>query len=149
MAATKTKPASTTAPKEGKTISVVSVVDIVGALSMETLGGNIYFMDTNKAGGSQDLGTESVKTAVKKGDRVIWGVQALECEAFASINDIVIDKEYCQPEKKVYPGTDVSYWMGTVKKDIDSLPYHIKLNVGTRTEPMTTVTELYLIGATA
>ena len=149
MAAAKVKAPATLAEPKSKMITVVSVVDIVGALSTETLEGNIYFMDTNKAGGSKDLGTESVKTAVKKGDRVIWGVQALECEAFAAIHGIIIDKDFCEPERKVYPGTDVSYWMGTVKKDIDSLSYHIQLKVGTRTEPMTTVTELYLIGANA
>jgi hypothetical protein len=30
----------------------------------------------------------------------------------------VIDERICEPEQKVYPGTDISYWSATVKQDI-------------------------------
>jgi hypothetical protein len=103
--------------------------------------------DTNKAGGSTGIGTEELRTKVKGGDQLLWTVLALECEAYVSIDGIVIDKEVCEPERKVYPGTDVSYWIGTVKKDdIGVTPYQIKFKVGTKTDPMITPMSPLLVG---
>ncbi|MFM6818012.1 MAG: hypothetical protein ACKPKB_17685, partial [Dolichospermum sp.] len=72
-----------------------------------------------------------------------------ECEAYAAIDEIIIDKKYCEPEKKVYEGTDVSYWSGTVKENVQLVPYTIKFNVGTRAESIATASPLYLIGKDA
>src|SRR5262245_48055164 len=97
-------------------ISITAVVDVVGALATRSLHGNLYLLDTNRTGGSTDLGTEELKTRVQGGDQILWTVLPLECEAYASIDGIVIDKEVCEPEQKMYPGTDISYWAGTIKK---------------------------------
>jgi hypothetical protein len=129
-----------------KTITIASVIDVVGALATDSLSGQVYFQDSEKANGSTGHGTESLKTMVNKGDRLVWTVTFLECEAYAAIADIIIDRKYCEPEKKVYEGTDVAYWIGIVKEDVQEVPYNIKFLCGTRAEPIPTATPLYLIG---
>lgn len=130
----------------GKTTTIASVIDVVGALATDSLNGQVYFMDTNKANGSTNQGTENLRTAVSKGDRLVWTVIFLECEAYAAIDDIIIDKDYCEPKKETYEGTDVSYWVGIVKKDVTLTPYSIKFKVGTRDEPIATASSLCLVG---
>ncbi|MBW4597877.1 MAG: hypothetical protein KME46_34470 [Brasilonema angustatum HA4187-MV1] len=130
---------------EPKTITIASVIDVVGVLATDSLRGQVYFMDTNTEEGSTNQGTENLKTSVQPGDRLVWTVIFLECEAYAAIDEIVIDKNYCEPEKKTYEGTDVSYWIATVKKEVKSVPYNIKFKVGTRAESISTSSPLYLI----
>ncbi|AQZ65279.1 hypothetical protein BKM31_30965 [[Actinomadura] parvosata subsp. kistnae] len=128
-------------------ISITAVLDAVGALAAGSVRGNLYMYDTNKAGGSTGFGTEELRTRVRAGDRVLWNCLALECEAFVGIAGIEVDKSVIEPERKVYPGTDVAYWIGTVKKDdIDVVPYRIRFLVGTRTEPITTTLSPTLVG---
>ncbi|MDY7047252.1 MAG: hypothetical protein RPG89_01135 [Microcystis panniformis WG22] len=130
----------------GRTITIASVIDVVGILATDSTEGQVYFMDTNKRNGSVGQGTEQLKTAVEKGDRLVWMVQPLECEAYAAIDDIIIDKEFCEPEKKTYEGTDISFWVGTVKKDITVTSYSVKFKVGTRAKSIATAPTLCLIG---
>ncbi|MFM5997488.1 MAG: hypothetical protein ACKPGB_21240 [Dolichospermum sp.] len=132
-----------------KTITIASVIDVVGALATDSLSGQVYFTDTEKASGSTGHGTENLKTIVSVGDVLVWTVTFLECEAYAAIDEIIIDKKYCEPEKKVYEGTDVSYWSGTVKENVQLVPYTIKFNVGTRAESIATASPLYLVGKDA
>lgn len=123
-----------------KIISIVSVVDVVGALANNTLSGNIYLVDNNKIGGSTEEGTESLKTHVKEGDDVVWVVQPMECEAHANIEGILIDSDCCEPQMKFYEGTDVSYWVGKIKKGATQgdYPYSLQFKVGSRIEDMAT-----------
>jgi hypothetical protein len=119
------------------TVSVTAVVDCVAALATRSLDGNLYLYDTNKAGGSTGFGTQEPQTRVREGDEVLWTVHPLECEAYVAIDGILIDPDVCTPEEKVYEGTDISYWTGTVKQDArGSFPYQIRLRIGTRTEPI-------------
>ncbi len=134
---------------KGKTITIASVVDVVGALATDSLRGQVYFMDTNKANGSQEQGTENLKTVVSNGDRLVWTVIFLECEAYAEIDEIIIDPSVCEPKKEIYEGTDVSYWVGIVKKDVTYVPYSIKFKLGTRAEPLATEPSLSLVGKSA
>ncbi|MEV0614374.1 hypothetical protein AB0I81_13695 [Nonomuraea sp. NPDC050404] len=128
-------------------ISITAVLDAVGALAAGTVRGQLYMYDTNKAGGSTGFGTEELRTRVRAGDRVLWNCLALECEAFVGIAGIDIDRSVIEPERQVYPGTDVAYWIGTVKKDdIDVVPYKIHFLVGTRAEPITTTLSPTLVG---
>ncbi|GAA2236824.1 MULTISPECIES: hypothetical protein [Kitasatospora] len=140
-----TKPRQKTAPK--RPISITAVVDCVGMLAARSTSGHLYLYDTNKAGGSVGFGTEELKTKVRTGDQLLWNVLALECEAFVAIDDIVIDPEVCEPVRKVFPGTDVAYWTGTVKKDgLSAVPYQIKFRLGTQAEPITTTLSPALVG---
>ncbi|MEU3460653.1 hypothetical protein ABZ721_11940 [Streptomyces sp. NPDC006733] len=128
-------------------IAITAVVDCVGALAARSMNGHLYLYDTNKAGGSTGFGTEQLRTKVYKGDQLVWNVLALECEAFVAIDEIVIDQAVCEPVRKVYPGTDVAYWTGTVKQDdLQAVSYQIKFKLGTRDEPITSTLQSSLIG---
>ncbi|MEV5977445.1 hypothetical protein [Streptomyces sp. NPDC052114] len=140
-----TKPRRETAVK--RPISITAVVDAVGALAAGNLRGHLYMYDSNKSGGSTGFGTEELQTFAKRGDQLLWNCLALECEAFVAIDGIIIDSEICEPERKVYPGTDVAYWTGTVKKaDAGPITYQIKFKLGTRDEPITTTLSSAIVG---
>ena len=115
-----------------KTITIVSVIDVVSALADGSLNKNIYLLDNNKAGGSTGEGTDVLFSKAKQGDTLVWSVMPIEPEVYVGITDILIDKEYCDAEKKLYEGTDISYWTGTIKKEITNLQYQVKYKVGTR-----------------
>jgi hypothetical protein len=117
-----------------KRVRVIVMVDVVGALATENLDGALWLVDSNKSGGSTREGTSQLKTAVKKGDELIWTVMSLECEAFAAIESIEIDPAYCEVTRGVYEGTDISFWLGKVKKDPGSsvIPYNVHVRLGTR-----------------
>jgi hypothetical protein len=133
-----------------QTIAIVSVVDVAGALASETLTGSIYLMDNNKANGSTDEGSEVLKTKVRKGDQLVWVSVPLECEAYVTITAVEIDqkyREYCDPTKGVYPETNVVYWLGEIKKDLDvTIPYNLKFKLGSHRDEMATTTSPSLIG---
>ena len=135
-----------------ETIAIVSVVDVVSALAADTVAGSFYMVDNNKTGGSKDEGTEILKTRVRKGDQVVWISIPLECEAFVSITAIEIDKkfrEYCDLKKGVYPDTNVVYWLGDIKKELDvAIPYNLKFRLGSHQSDMATTSSPSLIGET-
>lgn len=144
------KGAQGSADSTRRPVSIAAVVDVVGALATLGMHGNLYLYDTNKPVGSTGLGTEELRTKVRAGDQLLWSTFALECEAYVAIEDIAIDPAVCEPVRKVYPGTDVSYWIGTVKKDdVAATPYRITFRLGTRTEPLTTDLSPVLVGANA
>jgi hypothetical protein len=127
-------------------VTITAVVDCPGILASRSTHGNLYMYDTNKATGSTGLGTEELRTPVKKGDQILWNVHVLECETFASIDGIDIDEQICVPEKKVYPSTDISYWTATVLKDMPELvPYQIRFRLGSLTEPITSTSSSALV----
>ena len=128
-------------------IAISAVVDVVAALASGTLSGSLYLLDTNRANGSTGIGTEQLRTVVREGDQLVWTVMPLECEAYVSIDGIAIDREVCDPERQVYPGTDISYWIGTVKTDVALAPYTITFGVGPGVKPMTTPSTPFLVGA--
>ena len=141
---TRTKPRETAAKRP---ISITAVVDAVGALAAGDTDGHLYMYDTNRSGGSTGFGTEELRTRAARGDQLLWNCLALECEAYVSIENIVIDPEICEPERKVYPGTDVSYWTGTVKKTgPEPVTYQISFRLGTREEPITATRSSFLVG---
>jgi len=119
-----------------KTITIIAAVDVIAVLSSESLSGNVYLFDNNKANGSTGEGTSDLKTniAYNEGDEVnlLWNVIPIEPESYAGLSQVIIDKEYVKAEKKNYEGSDVSYWKGTVVKKIEQLPYHLVIKVGTK-----------------
>jgi hypothetical protein len=129
-----------------RTITILSLIDVVGALSEDTMKANVYLFDDNKTNGSSDEGTGVLKTKVKAGDKLIWTLMSLEPESFAEICDITIDPEICKAEKKMYPQSDVAYWEGEVLKEVSSTPYKITFEVGTRRQKIETEETPALIG---
>jgi hypothetical protein len=139
---------STTKNVARRPISITAVVDCVGSLATRSLGGNLYLFDTNRAGGSTGLGSEELRTVVRKGDTLLWTAFALECEVFVSIADIAMETDLCEPVRRVYPGTDVAYWTATIKRDVAGItPYRLSFRLGSRVEPMTTPCASALVGA--
>jgi hypothetical protein len=127
--------------------SITAVVDPVAALASRSLSGNVYLYDTNKKQGSTGFGTEELRTQVRKGDEILWNVVPLECETFVSIDGIEMDKQVCVPEKHVYPGTDISYWSGTVLKDIQgAVHYQLNFRLGTLDTPIPASASPALVG---
>ncbi|MFG1853646.1 hypothetical protein ACGFJT_17575 [Actinomadura geliboluensis] len=129
----RTRPADAT---PARPVTIVAVVDPVAIIASGSLDHNVYLYDTNKSAGSTGFGTERLRTTVRAGDRLIWNVVVLECETYASLDDIVIDAKVCEPERRVFPGTDIVYWTGTVKKAVtEPVAYRLKFRLGTLTEP--------------
>ena len=128
-------------------VSITAVVDCVGALAAGSLHGHLYLFDTNKSAGSSGLGTERLLTRASRGTQLIWNALALECEAFVAIDSITIDADVCEPEPRLYPGSDVSYWIGTVKTALtEPVDYSIAFRLGSRPAPLGTVTNPALSG---
>jgi hypothetical protein len=136
--------------KKVSTITIKAVVDTVAALASDDLAGQVYLMDNNRLNGSTHEGTEVLKTAVKNGDEIIWVVALLECEASVRITRIDIDKEFCEPKPNVYEGTNVTYWLGVIKKDLDGdVPYNLGFHLASKTEEMIMPSSPCLIRAAA
>ncbi|WP_067467971.1 hypothetical protein [Actinomadura macra] len=126
-------------PAATRPVSITAVVDPVAALAAGSMQGSLYLYDTNKAAGSSGFGTAELRTRVRAGDRLLWNVVVLECETYAAIDGIEIDERVCEPERKVYPGTDIVYWTGTVKRAVtEPVPYRLRFRLGTVAEPFTT-----------
>ena len=115
-----------------KTIQIVTMVDVIGALATRSLEGRLYMVDSNKEGGSQQEGTGALKTCAAEGDGLLWTVRPIDPESFAAISGVDIPKEYCEPEKKYYPDSDIAYWEGKVKQNLSGeVAYSITLELGT------------------
>jgi hypothetical protein len=113
-------------------ISIKALVDVVAVLSNDTLQGNVHLMDTNKLNGSINEGTLVLETAVKEGDELIWSTFGLETESYVEISDITVNFEFLnKPIRKVYDGTNISYWESKViKTPTGKIPYSIRFCVG-------------------
>jgi hypothetical protein len=128
-------------------VSITAVVDCVGALAAGSLRGHLYLFDTNKSAGSSGLGTERLLTRAARGTQVIWNALALECEAYVAIDSIAIDADVCEPERRLYPGSDIAYWIGTVKSALAGpVDYGIAFRLGSRAVPLGTVVNPALTG---
>jgi hypothetical protein len=114
-------------------ISILLVVDVVGALSSGALDGNIYLFDSNRRNGSTGEGTQELTTklhAAKGEVAVLWNIISLDPEAFVSISNIQTDSKYMDAVSHTYEGSDVEYWTGTVKKDFRSLCCRFFIKLG-------------------
>lgn len=123
-----------------KTITIMVVADVVGILASDSLEGNLYLYDNNRAGGSVGEGTEHLKTRLKfERDQVnlLWNVMSLEPESYACISQIKTDSEDFKIDSKSYPGSDITYWKGTIKKTFRQHTYYLSLKVGNREKEYT------------
>ncbi|BDD03235.1 hypothetical protein [Aureibacter tunicatorum] len=134
-----------------KMISIVMVIDVVGALADGCLTENYYLLDNNKLKGSQDEGTQQLKTAISKGDSVVWSVVALECESYVDIVGVSLGGELEEKfalKKELYPYADIGFWKADIKSKIDSEhPYYLTLQVGNEANRMRTELPAYLINS--
>lgn len=112
-------------------ITIKSVIDVAAVLDTQALDNNLYLYDSNRRSGSKREGTSQLATAVKKGDRIAWVMAPLECEIYTEIVQIGIPSAICEVVSHVFPGTNIVYWTGTVKKAItDEIKYSITYGLG-------------------
>jgi hypothetical protein len=125
-------------PAARKVVTVVGLTDVVGALSAGTLANNLFLFDNNQVDGSFGHGTGSLTTFVGEGDLVAWVCMPLECEAFARIMNVRIDKrfeDYIALDCQVYERTSIVYWVATIKKPLPGpVPYRLEFRLGSRPE---------------
>lgn len=133
-----------------KTINIVALVDVVGALASDTLDQNIYLIDNNKENGSSGEGTEILKTVVEDGDTIIWNIAPIEPEAYASIADIQIDNNFCETEEKRFEESDITYWSGKVRGDSKEkyVYYKLKIKLGIHEKELVTENSPCLVFST-
>jgi hypothetical protein len=130
-----------------KKTTIMTLIDVVGTLSDDSLNENLYLIDDNKSNGSLDEGTDALKTAVKKGDIITWTVFSLEPESYTAVNKIEIDPQYCVPAMKFFPNSDVSYWEGTILKDLENVQYSLYVTAGNSDTEYKTSNGPFFIGA--
>lgn len=127
-------------PDDGihQVVSVVGLVDVVGALSRGSLDGNFYLLDNSRAGGSVGHGTTSLQTPLDVGDLIVWICQPLECEAFARIDAVKIEARYApyiELDCSVFSETLLVYWVARILRPLpERVPYHLMLRLGSRTD---------------
>jgi len=131
---------------KNRTISIIVIVDVVGALASGSLKDNIYFIDNNRKRGSEKEGTGELKTKVEMGDHLIWNILPLEPEAFSQLVDIVIDPEYVEKRILTFKDSDITGWVGEVRKSPDILPYQLVLKLGNEHQEFITPDSAFIIG---
>lgn len=142
------KRTSRSATKPPRTVAINCLVDTLGALAQDAMQNNVYYIDNNRLLGSDGEGTDHLATACKPGDIILWTVESMEPEAYAAIDDIVIDSAYVSVEPAYFAGSDVVYWHGVVKKKVAKLEYQVRYLLGTKAEPLTADTGSRLTNAT-
>lgn len=61
-----------------KTVYVLIVVDVEGALTSNDLAQNVYMMDNQKYLGSGFEGTSELMTSLASGDAIVWTVRSVD-----------------------------------------------------------------------
>jgi hypothetical protein len=114
-----------------KTITVNCLVDVVAALSDDTLTGNLFLTDDNRPPGEPRRASDMLTTAVKAGDVLVWVCQVLDIETQVSIEGIWgMPADVCAPALAHLPNTDAWYWWGAVQRDFtDVVPYWLYFKV--------------------
>ncbi|WP_320198801.1 hypothetical protein RMR16_018615 [Agrobacterium sp. rho-13.3] len=115
-----------------KLINIRVIVDPAGALEDNRLSGHLHMIDNNRLAGSQNQSTDHLSTAVSPGDRIVWSLQSIECEAYVALHSVNLPTDICDVQKNTYPGTNVSYWTATVKQAVGDLPYGLVFEIGSR-----------------
>lgn len=112
------------------------IADVVEILASDSLEGNLYLFDDNKANGSVGHGTDQLTTRLifdpNEEITLLWNITSIEPESFADISQIIADKKYLEITKSNYEGSDIIYWTGVIKKPFEQLPYNLSIRVGNR-----------------
>lgn len=115
------------------TLSVLVVVDALGALSSGKLMDNVYLVDTNRYLGSWREGTDSLHTLCQDGQVIRWyatGVSPGGTVAIAGFSGPMAEQGICVPVP--CGGADGAYWTGRVasRGSFASWPYVLSLAIG-------------------
>ncbi|WP_020653807.1 alpha-pore-forming tripartite toxin MakABE regulator [Massilia niastensis] len=115
------------------TLSVLVVVDALGALSSGTLMDNVYLVDSSRYLGSWQEGTDSLHTLCQDGQLIRWyatGVSPGSRVAITGFAGPMADQGICVPVSS--GGADGDYWTGRVasRGSFASWPYVVSLALG-------------------
>lgn len=115
------------------TLSVLVVVDALGALATGNLMDNVYLVDTNRYLGSWQEGTNTLHTLCQDGQVLRWYAASVSPGSDVSITGFsgpMVDQGICVPVSS--GGADGSYWTGRVQShgSFASYPYVLSLAVG-------------------
>lgn len=98
-----------------KSIDVLIVVDVAGALASNNLSNNVYLVDTNKYMGSWSQGQCELVTVCQDSQVVKWRVVSIDPGNNVEITGFtgqIISEKVCVPEKQ---GKYDVYWEGMVQ----------------------------------
>lgn len=142
-------PAPTPEPVKQAT-NVLALLDVVGALSADTLANNLFLFDNNRWAGSTGHGSASLTTAAQQGDVVVWTTMALECEAFARLQLVEIDtrySEYVALDAAAFSETPEVYWFARILKPLpaEGIPYRLSYRLGSALAPYRAPVESLLV----
>lgn len=126
-------------------VSIRMIIDPATALEAGTPHGSLFMFDNRRRAGSQGQRTDRLQTAVAPNDIITWVLLPIECEVYVELAGINIDKDLCEVSSHYYPGTNVRYWTGKVKKAVGDLPYSMTFEVGRRHIQMSTDSTARLI----
>jgi hypothetical protein len=117
-----------------RVITVFGIVDIAQALADDTLTGNLYFLDNNKDLGSQFLGTDHLRTALRPGDLIQWLVYGLQVETVADIVSIAGPAAVIANPTSIAVAPGIAIWVGKIAPTANGIyQYSVVLSVEHRT----------------
>lgn len=113
-------------------ISILIVVDCLGAAASGSLAGNVYMADTLKFLGSWNEGQCDLHTLTQTGQLVKWRVEPVSAGCQVSITGFggqMTGKRVCVP---VNTGLDNEIWEGRIQADPGRYSYNVNLSVDGR-----------------
>ncbi|MDB5655652.1 MAG: hypothetical protein JWQ94_3265 [Tardiphaga sp.] len=115
-------------------INIVTVVDVISALSKGSLHGSLHMMDTSWC--SEHKGTADLATACYPGQHINWIVHAIDVQTpvlISAINILNGDNDpavRAQPTKPQFGGAPHwFYWSGVVPYHLAPGLYHYRLKL--------------------
>lgn len=110
-------------------ISVLIVVDCLGAVAANNLTGNVYMADTLKFLGSWNEGQCDLHTLTQTGQMIKWRVVPVSPDSQVSITGFggqMVDQHICVP---VNTGIDNDLWEGRIQANPGRYNYAVNLSV--------------------
>ncbi len=126
-------------------VTIHTIVDVATALEARALDNVMFMFDNRRAEGSKNQRSNRLCSVLLPGEEILWTIAPLECEVYIAIKDIHFEKnKKFKNTKHLFPGSDVSYWIGTVRpeaveeaKKAGPLRYRMMLEVGGKITEMT------------
>lgn len=106
-------------------ITVKIVTDALAILSSGSPENHLYMFDNNRLGGSYGEGTSQLVTVLDFAERkpeeygILCYAMNLRPDVAVEIEDIQFGTDAVKAERRVYEGTDISYWMIHVERAFD------------------------------
>ncbi len=118
-----------------RTLSILIVIDSIGALATGSLIDNVYLIDTNKYLGSWKEGTDTLHTVCQDGQLITWRVISVSPNNNVDIFEFsgkLVSEKICIPSK--LGNADDSFWESRIETQgrFASYSYTITVIIGGR-----------------